>query len=89
VLAELTRLSRLTGGSARNRRLPESALPATSQARPSSSGLDAQRRDRNGVESPSLRTSPVTFEFCSGLIDLVVGVCRHGGGGNRFRASDS
>jgi hypothetical protein len=24
------------------------------------------------------------FEFCSGLIDLVVGVARHGGGGHRL-----
>jgi hypothetical protein len=24
------------------------------------------------------------FQFCSGLVDLVVGVRRHGGGGHRF-----
>jgi len=24
------------------------------------------------------------FEFCSGLVDLIVGVCHHGGGGHRL-----
>jgi hypothetical protein len=45
----------------------------------------------NGVATPPDRTSPMVFEFCSGLVDLVVGVGRHLGGGHRLAlaASDS
>jgi hypothetical protein len=39
---------------------------------------------RNVVATPSHRTSPMAFEFCSGLVDLVVCVRHHGGGGHCF-----
>jgi hypothetical protein len=38
----------------------------------------------NGVATPSHRASPKAFEFCSGLVDLVVGVGHHRGGGHRL-----
>jgi len=49
-------------------------------------GLPADRHALEAAvgDAPFARVSARVFEFCSGLVDLVVGVRHHRGGGHRF-----
>jgi hypothetical protein len=59
-----------------------SSLPAE----PLEEGVDERRGAATDVDDVVVgpRNSTGVFEFCSGLVDLVVGIGRHRGGGHRL-----